>query len=99
MAGAGIVDADPRRRLQSDPQDVARVGDQALVPFVNGQPLALDELAEVLVHEYGHTMIEPYVERTLILQEAARRGLSVDEREYEARLGLIGAQLFEDQAA
>jgi len=92
-AGAEVV-----VNLSLDPGEPSPLGRDAAA-FVNGQPLALDDLAEVLVQEYGHTMIEPYVERTLILQEAARRGLSVDEREYEARLRLIGAQLFEDQAA
>jgi len=67
--------------------------------FVNGQALGVSELARMLVDEFGRTMLGPYIERRLIMQEAHRLGLTVSPEELDVRMGAIGDQLFEEQAA
>ena len=90
--------ADVIVNLSSEPRRRRILGGDAAA-FVNGEPLADAEVAEMLVEEYGRTMIGPYVERTLIFQEAARLGVTVSREECEERRALIAAQLLEEQAA
>jgi foldase protein PrsA len=84
--------------LSFDRQVRGLLGEETAV-FVNGQAIPVERLAEALVDEFGDRMLEPYVERTLILQEARRRGLSVEEAEFQARWRAIGQQVFGEQAA
>jgi parvulin-like peptidyl-prolyl isomerase len=84
--------------LSSD-ERVRRLLGEETAAFVNGEPLALSDLADALVEEFGPKMLEPYVERTLLTQEARRRGVTVSEEAFEARLKAIGEQLFGEQAA
>ena len=84
--------------LSADPARPAPLGTDAAA-FVNGRAVARDDFAEVLVQEYGRSMLEPYLERTLIFQEAERRGLSVPDEVYRTRLDRIAEQLQANQAA
>lgn len=83
--------------LSSDPEARRILGEEAAA-FVNGEPLWVSDLAATLIEEFGRAMLEPYVERALILQEARRRGLTVSDEELEARMLAIAEQLFEEQA-
>ncbi|MHC4591979.1 MAG: hypothetical protein ACYS8L_04695, partial [Planctomycetota bacterium] len=74
------------------------LGEETAV-YVNGESLPVAELADALVEEFGPSMLESYIERMLIMQQARRRGLTVSDEEFEARLEAIGEQLFEEQAA
>jgi len=83
--------------LTSDPSD-RRVLGEGVAGFVNGEPLLIDDLAEALIEEFGPVMLEPYIERTLILQEAERRGVSVSAEDITARKLSVADQLFQEQA-
>jgi hypothetical protein len=81
-------DAATRRALGED-----------VAAYVNGEAIRAEDLSEALVREFGPTTLPAYIERTLLFQEAARRGLTVPQQELDARLKTIGGRLFEDQAA
>jgi parvulin-like peptidyl-prolyl isomerase len=83
--------------LAADAAERRLLGEDAAV-FVNGQPLMVADMAETLVQEFGKAKLDGYIQRVLILQEAARRGVTVTEEEIDARRRLIGERLFEDLA-
>jgi parvulin-like peptidyl-prolyl isomerase len=82
-----------------DPDARARgvLGEEAAV-WVNAQPVARARYAEALLEEFGRAMLEPYVERMLIFQEAERRGLTVSDEELQRRLELVAEELFAEAA-
>jgi len=84
--------------LSADPEARRLLGED-VAAYVNGEVVRTDALAEALVREFGPAMLPVYIERTLIFQEAARRGIEVPEEEVEARLEAIGRRLVADQAA
>ncbi len=84
--------------LSPDPNVRRLLGEETAV-FVNGQALPVARLAEVLVEDYGADMIEPYIERVLIEQEAERMAVAVTDAELEARMTAIADGLLRDHAA
>jgi len=67
--------------------------------FVNGEPVYASTFAEALTDEFGERFIWPYVDRTLILQEAQRQGVTVSDGEVEERLASIEDALLADAAS
>lgn len=90
-------DATVVTNLASEPS-ARRILGEDVAAWVGGQPVKIGELAEALIDQFGPAMLESYVERTLVLQEAEERGVSVSEREMEERLDAIADQLFARQA-
>ncbi|MCK4376264.1 MAG: peptidyl-prolyl cis-trans isomerase, partial [Candidatus Brocadiae bacterium] len=87
-----VVNLSPNARVR-------RLLGEETAAFVNGEPLPVAHLAEVLVQEFGEAMLAPYVERVLITQEAHRRGMSISGEEFDARMQAISEQLFDQQTA
>ncbi len=83
--------------LASDPSDRRALGED-VAAFVNGEPLLIDDLAEALIEEFGPAMLQSHIERTLILQEAAGRGVSVSADEVDARKQMVADRLLQEQA-
>ncbi|KPK63160.1 MAG: hypothetical protein AMK73_05370 [Planctomycetes bacterium SM23_32] len=90
-------DADVVVNLPGDPAARPLLGED-VAAYVNGEPLMMGELADVLIEEFGDLMLEAYVERLLIEQEAERRGLAVSEEEVGERMAAIADQLVAEQA-
>ncbi len=67
--------------------------------FVNGEPVRTADLSDALVREFGKATLPATIERTLIFQEAAKRGIAVDPKELDERMKAIGDRLFADQAS
>ncbi len=84
--------------MSPDPAERRLLG-QDVAAFVNGEPIRTDALSDALVREFGKATLPATIERTLIFQEAARRGLSVQPEELDERLKAIGERLFADQAS
>jgi parvulin-like peptidyl-prolyl isomerase len=84
--------------MSPDPAARRLLGED-VAAFVNGEPIRADDLSEALVQEFGPATLPATIERTLIFQEAARRGLSVTPQELDSRLKAIGERLFADQAS
>ncbi len=78
---------------------VSRVLGRDVAAYVAGEPLPVSELADALIEEFGAPMIEMYVERELIFQQAEQAGLTVSDEALEQRLSEIADQLFEERAA
>jgi hypothetical protein len=83
--------------MSPDPAERAVLGAD-VAEFVNGQPVPASELADALVREFGKAVLPATVERTLIFQEAAKRGITVQPEELAERMKAIGDRLFADQA-
>jgi hypothetical protein len=92
-AGADVV-----VNLGAEPEARRLLGEQVAL-FVNGEPVTVRRMADVLLREFGPVMIGPYVERLLVVQEAARMGVSVSEEEMAERLAAVADQLMAEEAA
>ncbi|MFO8008477.1 MAG: hypothetical protein R6V05_12160 [Candidatus Brocadiia bacterium] len=91
-------DAELVTNLSSRPA-VSRVLGRDVAAYVGGEPLPISELADALIEEFGPPMIEMFVERELIFQQAERAGLTIAEEALQQRLLQIADQLFEERAA
>jgi hypothetical protein len=83
--------------LLGDPPTRRALGED-VGAFVNGEALTMARLGELLTEEFGVSTLSPYIERTLVLQEARRRGLSVPDQEYATRARSLGEGLFQEEA-
>ncbi|MGD2175148.1 MAG: SurA N-terminal domain-containing protein [Candidatus Brocadiaceae bacterium] len=95
--------AELHRRSHFVPNLSSRAGVRALlgeevVAYVNGEPVAFSELSDALVEEFGPAALESYIERTLVFQEAEKRGLVAPDSAMQKRLSAVAEQLFEEQA-
>src|SRR5262245_49883882 len=59
---------------------------QQIVAEVNGVPITRQELAEELLTRYGNKQLKLLINRRIIEQECAKRGIVVTEAELEAEL-------------
>jgi len=75
-----------------------RILGEDVAAWVAGRPVEMGELAEALIDQFGPAMLESYVERTLVVQEAQKRDVSVSPQEMNERLAAIGDQLLAQQA-
>ncbi len=91
-AGAAVVP-----NLWSAPEARAVLGDD-VAAYVNGEPVLVDELADALIEQFGAAMLDSYIERVLVLQEAEGRGLSVGKEELERRMDAVAEQIFHERA-
>lgn len=64
----------------------AVITDVNIAAIVNGQKITRQELSDLLIETYGEDALEILIRRTLIYQEAEKRGVSVTRNEVEQRL-------------
>ncbi|MFW6189882.1 MAG: SurA N-terminal domain-containing protein [Planctomycetota bacterium] len=76
-----------------------RVLGRGVAAYVNGEAVPVHQFSEALIREFGPAVVQSYVERTLLLQRARRRGLTVSEEQMKERLERVAGQLFREQAA
>jgi hypothetical protein len=86
------------RNLSAVPEVRRLLGDD-VAAYVNGEPMAVERLAEALIEQFGGPMLQGYIERTLVFQEARRRGIGVTSEEVQARLAEAAGQLLAQQAS
>ncbi len=84
--------------MSPDPEERRLLG-RDVAAFVNGEPIQTAALSDALVREFGKATLPATIERTLIFQEAAKRGISVQPAELDQRVTAIGERLFADQAS
>jgi len=78
--------------------EVRRILGEDVAVFVNGRAYTLDEFGGALVEELGPQMLESYIERVLIIQEAERKGVTVAEEQIDERMQTIADRLFAQRA-
>lgn len=72
-----------RTLTKNEPQVIT---DTNIAAIVNGQRITRQELSDLLIDTYGEDALEILIRRTLIYQEAEKRGISVSSNEVEQRL-------------
>ena len=60
-----------------------------LVASVNGEKITKDDFFQEMYNYYGDDVLDDLIKRTLILQEAERKGLSVSEEEIDEEIAEI----------
>ncbi len=78
--------------------DRRRALGEEVAAYVDGEPVLVEDLADALMQHFGRTMLESYMERVLVLQEARRRGLTVSPDEVDERTEAIAGQILGDAA-
>ncbi len=78
---------------------IRRVMGDDVAAYVNGEPVPMEHLADALVEETGERMLDVYLDRVLIMQEARRQGVTLPESEVDARMDLISERIFSTGAA
>jgi len=78
--------------LSQDPEERNVLGED-VAAYVNGRAIGVGRLGEALLDQYAWLLLDRFIERELIFQEAARRNVAVTEEEVDARMGQIGRQL------
>jgi foldase protein PrsA len=58
---------------------------RAVMAYVNGEPIYMDQLNQLLISGYGMVVAQQLVANELVRQEAQRKGLTVTDAEVEAQ--------------
>ena len=79
--------------LSPEPSERAVLGDDVSA-YVNGVPLSVADMADVLIERLGQKMIRPYIERELIFQQAERLQIAVSKDQVCQRTARLAEELF-----
>lgn len=74
--------------LQQEPQD------ERVAALVNGDPIMVDELFDMMYAQGGSEILDQLITRQLIVQEAGRLGITVDEDDLDAEIEKIAEESF-----
>ena len=84
--------------LSASTRDRAVLGED-VAAYVNGKPLELSRLRDVLIQQFGPNTIAAFVNRELVLQAATRQGIEASPKEVEERMASLGEFLMIERAS
>lgn len=86
---AGSVYGDLKEIEKPAKVEKKTIADKNIVAIVNNQKITRQELYSLLVDAYGEDALDVLIRRTLIFQEAEKKGVSITDSEVNQRLEIV----------
>lgn len=86
---AGSVFGDIKEMEKPAKAEKKTITDKNIVAIVNNQKITKQELYSLLVDAYGEDALDVLIRRTLIFQEAEKKGVSITDSEVNQRLEIV----------
>ena len=86
---AGSVYGDVKEIEKPAKAEKNAITDKNIVAIVNNQKITRQELYSMLVDAYGEDALDVLIRRTLIFQEAEKKGVSITDSEVNQRLEIV----------
>jgi len=86
---AGSVYGDVKEIEKPAKAEKKTITDKNIVAIVNNQKITRQELYSLLVDAYGEDALDVLIRRTLIFQEAEKKGVSITDSEVNQRLEIV----------
>ena len=86
---AGTVYGDVKEIEKPAKAEKKTITDKNIVAIVNNQKITRQELYSMLVDAYGEDALDVLIRRTLIFQEAEKKGVSITDSEVNQRLEIV----------
>jgi len=86
---AGTVYGDVKEIEKPAKAEKKTITDKNIVAIVNNQKITRQELYSLLVDAYGEDALDVLIRRTLIFQEAEKKGVSITDSEVNQRLEIV----------